>query len=299
MSIRNALLSAATLAVLSQAAAAEQNLSKRATVAADATIDVSNVQGSVVVTAWDRNEVELTAVLESDKDQLEFEATDRLVRIKVQRPDRHRYHSEDGDATLTLKLPKGARLIVDTVSADITVDGVRGEQRLESVSGTVQTRAYDQPLSLHVVSGEIQVAGSGGEAPLTTENVSGTTIVSGIRGAFEGQTISGTIDASIAAVERLHVETVSGDVDIRAELAAAARVEMESVSGTLTLTLKPPVNVDFELESFSGDIETCFGTKPQDKSKYGPGSVLEYTQGKGGARVVIESLSGDIEVCDR
>ncbi len=298
MSIRNALLSAAVLAILSQAAAAGQNLSKRATVTADATVDVSNVQGSVNVTAWDKNEVELTAFLESDKDQLEFEATDRLVRIKVQRPDRHRYR-EDDDVTLTLRVPKGARLIVDTVSADITVDGVRGDQRLESVSGTVKTRAYDQPLSLHAVSGEIEVAGSGGKATLTTENVSGTTIVSGIRGVFEGSTVSGTIDASIAAVERLHVETVSGDADIKAELAAAARVEMESVSGTLVLMLKPPVNVDFDIESFSGDIETCFGTRPRDKSKYGPGSELEYTQGKGGARVVIESLSGDIEVCDR
>ncbi len=298
MSIRFALLSAATLAVLAQAAAAEQNLSKRATVAADATVDVSNVQGNVLVTAWDRNEVELTAVLESDKDQLEFEATDRGVRIKVQRPDHHRYRDEE-DANLTLKVPKGVRLMIDTVSADITVDGVRGEQRLESVSGTVETRAYDQPLSLHTVSGEITVAGSGGKAPLTTENISGATIVSGIRGAYEGQTVSGTIDASIAAVQRLDVETVSGDADIKAELVPGARVEMESVSGELSLIIKPPVDAEFDIESFSGDIDTCFGAQPRDKSKYGPGSELAFTQGKGGSRVVIESLSGDIRICDR
>lgn len=298
MSIRIPLLTAAVLAILSQAAAAEQTHNKRATIAPDATIDISNVQGSVNVTAWDRNEVELTAHLESDKDELEFEATERQVRIEVRRPDRHRYREED-DATLTLKVPKGARLNVETVSADITVDGVRGEQRLESVSGALETRAYDQLLSLHAVSGEITVAGSGGKAPLKTENVSGTTIVSGVRGVFEGATVSGSIDASIAAVERLHVETVSGDADIKAELAEGSRVEMESVSGTLTLVTKPPVNADFEIESFSGDIEACFGPKPRDKRKYGPGSELDFTQGKGGARVVIESLSGDINICDR
>lgn len=297
MSIRIALLSAATLAVFTQAAAAEQNLSKRATVAPDATIDVSNVQGTVDVTAWDRNEVELTAVLESDKDRLEFEATEKQVRIKVDRPD-HRYHDSD-DATLTLKVPKGVRLIVDTVSADITVDGVRGEQRLESVSGEVQTKAYDQPVSVHSVSGEVALTGSGGKAAVTTENVSGTTTVSGIRGGYDGQTVSGEIDASIAAAERLKVETVSGDAVIKADLAPASRVEMKSVSGTLSLKIKPPVDAEFEIESFSGDIENCFGPKAHDKSKYGPGSELDFTQGKGGARVMIETLSGDISLCDR
>ena len=298
MSIRIALLSAAVLAVLSQAAAAEQIHNKRATIAPDATIDVSNVQGSVNVTAWDKNEVELHAVLESDKDRLEFEATERMVRIEVDRPDDHRYRDNE-EATLTLKVPKGARLIVDTVSAEITVDGVRGEQRLESVSGTVETRAYDQPVSLHTVSGEITVAGSGGRASLTTENVSGTTIVSGIRGSYEGQTVSGNIDASVAAVEKLSIETVSGDAEIRAELGNAARAEMETVSGSLTLTIKPPVNAEFDLESFSGDIEACFGPRPRDKSKYGPGSELSFSQGNGGARVTMESLSGDINICDR
>lgn len=297
MSIRIALLSAAVIAVLSQAAAAEQVHNKRATIAPDATIDVSNVQGSVSVTAWDKNEVELHAILESDKDRLEFEATERQVRIKVDRPD-HRYRDDD-DATLTLKVPKGARLVVETVSAEILVDGVRGEQRLESVSGSVETRAYDQPVSLHAVSGDITVSGSGGKAALTTENISGTTIVSGIRGSYEGQTVSGSIDASVAAVEKLQIETVSGDADIKADLGAATRADMKTISGSLTLTIKPPVNAEFDLESFSGDIEACFGPKPHDKSKYGPGSELGFTEGKGGARVTIESLSGDINICNR
>ena len=302
MSIRIALLSAATLAVLSQAAAAEQTHNKRATIAPDATIDISNVQGSVNVTAWDKNEVELTAVLESDKDRLEFEATERQVRIKVQRPDHRRYHDDDDDeddATLTLKVPKGARLNVDTVSADIAVNGVRGEQRLASVSGLVETKAYDQPVALHSVSGDINLTGSNGKAEVRTENVSGTTTVTGIRGSYDGEVVSGDIEATVAAAERLNVETVSGDIDVHAELTSAARVEMESVSGTIGLTVKPPVNADFDIESFSGEIESCLGTEARDRSKYGPGSELDYTQGSGGARVIIQTLSGDINICDR
>ena len=53
------------------------------------------------------------------------------------------------------------------------------------------------------------------------------------------------------------------------------------------------------MSSFSGDIENCFGQKSRDTSKYTPGSELNFTQGKGGARVEIETLSGEISICDR
>lgn len=299
MSIRNALLSAAVIAAIAPPAWAAQEITKIAKVAPDATIEVSNVQGSVEVTAWDRNEVELVAVLESNKDELQFEATERHVLIEVDRPRGKYRHGDAEDAILTVRVPKGARLIIDTVSADINVNGARGEQQLESVSGDVQTQAFDAPVSLASVSGEVTVTGNGGKAIVSTENVSGSATVSGIRGSYEGEVVSGEIDATVAAAQQLSVSSVSGDVTIRADLTPTARVEMESVSGVMSLTLKPPVNAEFDIESFSGDIENCFGPKARDTSKYTPGSELNFTQGKGGARVEIQTLSGEISLCDR
>jgi hypothetical protein len=74
---------------------------------------------------------------------------------------------------------------------------------------------------------------------------------------------------------------------------------MESISGTVGLVIKPPVNAEFDIESFSGDIENCFGPKARDKSKYGPGSELRFRQGSGGARVSLQTLSGEVSLCDR
>jgi hypothetical protein len=161
MTMRIALLTAATLAAFAQPALAAQNFTKRATVAADVLVDVENVQGRVDITAWDRNEVELVAVLESDEDKLEYEATDRQVRVKVTRHDRHYRHGDEEDAILTLRVPRGARLAVDTVSADIKADGVRGEQSLGTVSGELGTQAFDEPVDVRAVSGDIRVAGTG------------------------------------------------------------------------------------------------------------------------------------------
>jgi DUF4097 and DUF4098 domain-containing protein YvlB len=299
MKTRNAWLAAAVLAAAVPAALAQQKINKRVTVSPDATVEVSNVQGGVTISAWDRNEVELTADLESDKDELEFEASERHVRVEVERPHGKYNHDDGDDAYLTLRVPSGARLIIDTVSAEIGVTGVKGEQSLESVSGEVRTQAFDAPVRANAVSGDITVTGNGGKAAVSTENVSGTSTVTGIRGNYQGEVVSGELNAVVAGGERLELSSVSGDINLQAELTPAARVELGSVSGTITLKVKAPVNADFDIESFSGDIENCFGQKSRNTSKYTPGSELNFTQGKGGARVEIETLSGEISICDR
>ncbi len=298
MMTRTSWLAAAVLAAVAAPAAAQQTINKRATVASDVTVEVSNVQGKVEITAWDKDEVELVAVLESSKDELEFEATPRKVSIEVDRPE-SRYGRDQDDANLTLRVPRGARLEIDTVSADITVGGVRGQQSLQSVSGRVATQAFDAPVSASAVSGDVTVTGTGGKAEVTTENVSGNTTVTGVRGDFSGEVVSGEIEATIAAAEEVDVNSVSGNIVLNAELTPGAEVDMETVSGSLTLKLKPPVNADFDIESFSGEIDVCFGPKARDTSKYTPGSELSFTQGNGGASVEIQSLSGSIRVCDR
>lgn len=296
MNLRYALLAAGLLAA-APAAQAQQTITKNAKVAPDATVEVTNVQGSVEFTAWDKNEVDLVAELESSKDELEYEATDRYVRIEVRRPH-GKYHSDEDDATLTLRVPKGARIIADTVSADIGVTGVRGEQSLQSVSGEVRSQAFDAPVKATAVSGEIVITGNSGKSAVSTENVSGTSTVSGIRGSYDGEVVSGEIHATVAAADRIELNSVSGDIDLSVELGPASRLDLESVSGMIGVRVKPPVNADFDIESFSGDIENCFGQKARDTSKYTPGSELNFTQGSGGARIEIQTLSGEISICD-
>jgi len=298
MKTRNAWLAAALVAAAAPAAMAAQTTTKNVKVAPDATVEVKNVQGRVEVTAWDRNEVELVAVIENPKDVLEFEASERNVRIEVRRPN-GKYHSDEDEAQLTLRVPAGAHLVADTVSADIQVTGVRGEQELQSVSGEVETQAFDAPVKATAVSGDITVTGNGGKSAVSTENISGTSTVSGVRGSYDGEVVSGGIRATVAAADRVELNSVSGDIDLTAELGSASRLDLESISGAVTLRLKPPVNADFDIESFSGGIESCFGPKSHSTSKFAPGSELNFTQGSGGARVEIQTLSGEISICDR
>ena len=49
-------------------------------------VEISNTAGSVVVTGWDRNEVEITGELGEGTERLDFTKGDKVTRIKVVLP---------------------------------------------------------------------------------------------------------------------------------------------------------------------------------------------------------------------
>ena len=118
MSIRNALLSAAILAAIAGPASAQQEITKRATVESDATIEVSNVRGAStsrpgIATRSNSSPSSRTARTSWNSRRRRVTCASRSIARTAD------YHDDEDDAILTLHVPQGARLIIDTVSADI------------------------------------------------------------------------------------------------------------------------------------------------------------------------------------
>ena len=248
--------------------------------------------------AWDQQVVKVTGTIENDQTEFEFSGDERHVVIKVRR-ESNKVHGGKDDAILDIRVPAGASLDINTVSADIGVQGVRGAQRLEAVSGDVTTAAYSEQLDVRTISGDAVVNGTGGTARVEVESVSGDVTVRGVDGELEAQSVSGNVELDLGTATRLKLETVSGSVKASLTLAGDARFDAESVSGDVDVRFAKPVNGEFEFETFSGNIENCFGPKAERKSKYAPGTELRFTQGSGGARVSIDTLSGTISICDK
>ena len=285
----------ATLAV--PAADAAQNIDRSAKTVANPTVEISNVQGQVVVTGWDRSEVKVTGTIDNDKDEFECTADHKRAVIKV-RPEKGT-HFGRREARLQIMVPAAAVLGVQTVSADVKADGVRGAQRLETVSGDVDAVVFDKSLDLRTISGDAMVRAQGGRTAVTLTSVSGELTARGLKGDVEAKSVSGDLDIEVDGAARVRFKTVSGDIEARAGLVGDARVEIESISGTVALAMPKPVNAEFDVESHSGDINNCFGPKSERKSRYAPGSETRFTQGSGGARVSVKTLSGDIDLCDQ
>jgi len=282
---------------------AAQNIDRTLKTGASPAVEIANVAGSVTVTGWDRQEVQVTGVIDNDKDEFEFSADDKRVVIEVRPERRARHERNDKDsrhngARLDIKVPMASSLETETVSADIKVGGVRGAQNLESVSGDISSVAFDEELELSAISGDIDVHGQGGRADVRLSSVSGKVTARGLKGRIEAESVSGDLDFDVDGTPRLRLSAVSGSISAATDLAQATRVDVESVSGSVKLALKKPVNADFEVESFSGDIDNCFGPKAERASKYAPGRELRFTQGNGSAKVNISTLSGTISFCD-
>jgi len=259
-------------------------------------VEISNVAGTVRVTGWDRNEVEVTGELGEGTERLDFAVIDKVTRVKVILPNRS---SNVEDTDLVVRIPTASRLAVTTVSADIEVQDVTGAQRLQTVSADIRTEAAAEDVECKSVSGDVAVNGSGKKALVTITTVSGDAMALKVAGEVNANTVSGNLTLGLGETTRSRLRSTSGDLTMASVLAADGRLDIESISGDVRLELHGPVNAEFDVTSFNGEIRNCFGPKAVSTSEYAPGKELQFREGQGTGRVRIKTLNGDISVCKK
>ncbi len=145
---------------------------------------LENVNGSVHVDGWDRDEVEVSAVKTAQSDQHDLE----LVQIEVD--------SKPGQVTVHTLYPKGQgvevaveyhvhvpyRVLlgsVETVNGSVTVRGVEGGGELRSVNGNVEVTDSTGRFSEKTTNGnvrlELRQLFDGG--PMNLETVNGSVVL--------------------------------------------------------------------------------------------------------------------------
>ena len=292
-----ALRAALALAMLTTAVplAGAEEVSK--TLAADARgeVEIVNVAGTVEVSGWDRAEVKVDADLGSSVEKLDFRNDGQRTLIKVVLP---RMSSGSGSSDLRIKVPQGSGLIVNTVSADQIIKDIRGMQRLQAVSGNIDTEFGPGDLEMKTVSGDIRAQGDGkGQVRATT--VSGDLQITKGGPELDVNTVSGDMTVSLERLDRGRIKTTNGDLNLTTALGEDARIDAEAINGDLHFNFRGPVNAEFDIETFNGDIDNCFGPKASRSREYGPGNELRFSEGKGEARVRIKTLNGGVMICKR
>ena len=273
---------------------AQQDVSETRSVDADAYISISNAFGEISISGWDKNEVSIEGSLGEDVKELIIRETGSGLMIEVKNP-KSSYRHDNGynklSSYLEVKVPVGARVEAESVSADISVEELAGDHlAVSSVSGDIDLEVQSKDVEVESVSGDVEYRGSSGSTSI--ESVSGDLEISGVTGELSAASVSGDITVEAGDLSDARFETVSGDLDITAGLSSDARLTVESLSGDVTLTLPDSVSARFEASSFSGDIYSDFGGSNDEDL----GSSAEFTTGDGSARVRLESFSADIEI---
>jgi DUF4097 and DUF4098 domain-containing protein YvlB len=261
-------------------------------------VSVSNVKGEVTITAWDRNQVQVGGRLGDGAQPLAIEGSNSDMSIKVESQGKSGWFNWKSDTsmsatTLDIRVPKGASLDVDVVSAPLSIDGIDGGKiSVNTVSGKARVNARTTVTDIDSVSGSIELAGSADKVSLQT--VSGDILAPNIANEAELQTVSGRIRVGGGPWRKLNLSTVSGDVQLTGGLAPNGTFDVDSMSGDVQLQIPANTSANIHANTFSGDLRTDFGTVK--KVEHGPGSELQATVGAGNGKINVETFSGDLRI---
>jgi len=261
-------------------------------------VEIDNLKGRIQVRAWNRNEVRITGSLGEGVEKLVIEGQGDHLLVRAQYPKQIGAWRGDrtGPTDLQLQVPLRADLDIESVSADIDVDGVApGELSIDTVSGKVVVAAAPEHADITTVSGDLQATLNSGDVKV--ETVSGDARVSGrLKGQVHGETVSGrlSIDSNGENLRRLSTGTVSGDTSIAVGMVDGGEIKSQTVSGDIRLRLPRNVSARVNAQSFSGDLSAPGATVR--KEEFGPGSSLDQRYGSGAGEIHLETFSGDAKV---
>ena len=256
------------------------------------TVDLSLISGTIDVSAWSRDQVKIEAT--TQEGTLRFSASRSRVGLSVDHEGRH--NNRSGRTIYKIVVPRGARLIMATVSGPITAKGVGGDTKAESVSGTIEIEDAAS-VTVESVSGGVRVRNVRGRA--NGESVSGHVIMENVRGDVDAESVSGPIRLSGITAKTVRAGTVSGPIQFSGGVDPAGKYEFESHSGTIRLALPPDAGARLSLETFSGSFRSDFpvtvgGNSNWNDNQRHSGRSAEARIGSGNARIEAQTFSGSI-----
>jgi hypothetical protein len=253
-------------------------------------LDLRVTSGDVVVRGGEGNEVRITANFEiranSDED------ANRIfdeVQLRVDKRDGMLVVEDPGDGPspgkllgrifsgfgqvdldVHVEMPQGAELRLDSVSGDLSIEGLDGDQRYNSVSGDVSLIRGGGSIRMNSVSGDVTLRA---ESPI------------GIR----AETVSGDLSLIGPTITDLRVNTVSGDIEVEGQLAEGGEHRLETVSGDATFGLVG--GATFEVRGIASDVSSDLDHRIEGRQ-----DRRRVTVGSGGPMVLFNSMSGDLSI---
>ncbi len=289
------LTAAAALAIVPAAARAQRNRELTridSTFAFDkgSSVDVSVISGEIVITGWTRPEAKVYASI--DRGWFDSQLSSRRISV-----DTRSDHGHSSGARIEIMVPIGSRVQVGSVSGSIRVTGTDGEVDAGSVSGNIEVLGATDRITVHTVSGKVHAAKLRGRTRLGTTNA--TIEAEDIVGDVSAGTVSGRITLNGVKSSHVSAETVSASVTYIGSIDPSGNYEFSSHSGNVHLEIPENSGAELSLETFSGRISSSFPMtlQPGDISAMARhGKKMEFSIGKGGARLTASTFSGNINI---
>lgn len=265
-----------------------QRVDTTLTLERDGTVSVSIYAGRVNVIGASGSSVRIHGTVE--RGEMEIKARFGSVSVATD-PE----VSRGGRADLDVTVPIGTRVVLDGFSTNFAIRGVKGEAKVESLSGDVIVTDAVGRLTIETVSGSIESNRVKGD--VRAEAVSGFVKLSDIDGDIETESVSGSVTITGARSRSVRAETVSGPVAYSGTFDPSGNYVFKAHSGRVTLGLPADAGATVSLQTFNGNVDSDFPvTLESGKSRMGHESRFDFKIGDGRSRVVLETFSGDIRI---
>jgi DUF4097 and DUF4098 domain-containing protein YvlB len=219
--------------------------------AAGGRVSLSNINGSVRVVAWERDELKVDAVKRAylperlREAQIKVDASPARVRIETEYPE-YRWTNREPDryenpATVeyTLTVPRGAAIDeINLINGGLNIEGLNGPVHASSINGRVVAANLSGAVNLSVINGSLEARldrlGESGSVTLSSVNGPLTaTLPSDANATVRASTVHGRIDNDFDLPVRVG-EYVGRDLEGRLGR-GGARIRLSNVNGSISI----------------------------------------------------------------
>ena len=281
-------------------------------------IEASNISGDIVVTRGGGNDVVIEIVktgrgrtAEEARAMLplvEVDVSERAGRVEIrsrypQRDDmrRRNWRNINVDVAFNITAPERARVIVNTVSGDISVRDIKGDVSLETISGDVRIANAGRVSKAKTASGDVEIVDTTIDGLIDAATISGTLLLRNVKARqLDLGSISGDVVLEDVTCDRVEAQSISGDVRLAGPLVRGGRYDLGSHSGEIRVSVAPGVGFEIDASSFSGSVRADVELKLVTTGSGRRGQrAIRGTYGDGSAVLDLQTFSGSIVVTRR
>lgn len=278
----------------------KENFSSTHKLAPGGRIVLEGFNGSVEVTGWDRDEVEVAGTKQAAREEVmraitvDVTADAGMVRIRARRPEDRNCNC---GVKFQLKVPKKVVLEdIGTSNGSLRLESVTGSARMHTSNGAVHVWGVTGDIDISTSNGSIDIDKFAGAADLKTSN--GRVKASGVEGAFSARTSNGSIDVDIEALDKgrpLVLSSSNGSINL--SLAKWQNNEVRASTSNSSINVRLPEGVEAEVKASTsnGNITTDYEVTTTQMSK----TRLSGRIGGGGALLDLSTTNGNIRLMKR
>jgi DUF4097 and DUF4098 domain-containing protein YvlB len=267
---------AVAVACMSTLASAQIKKDFKYALGQQASVTINNEYGPVFVKPSGNNDLLVTAILQSDK--VEIDETRNADRVLL------KTHLLPGATAANRSVEYQVQV---PANANVTIHSTNGPLHAEQLQGDVTVEGDSAPVDVREIS----------HAHVHVNTLNGPITLTNIRfGHVEVNSIGGDISMVSVTGPLVAVTSTTGKISYNGDFGVGGDYKMSTHTGNIEAVVPEDASVDVTARSVRGDVENDFPLRPKSHTTFLPqkGRSFVGTAGQAASSVLLRTFSGKI-----